>query len=409
MYTLEDGVTIGPVLYADEHLTSLSLDAADQLGSILELYESYTGMSGLNINIIKSMALCVNTPPALCEHLQHMGMSTPGTIKHLGLHLGKTVSSTVTTTMAQIEPKAIKRRILATTSPTDVLHRATLVTTALIPVYNHLFMALPMEPQHTENLFSKILRFLWTKQVNGRTPQKRRLVSKKRISAGLEMGGLGIPHHDETIQGFRQNLIQKIYRQNPSAHLPTILAGLLVRANRPGLPEHIQHCGPRQWRSTGNRLQPWNHLLGLAFHSVADLLATYETLRDSWHAAAIAGHSSFIKLFPLSVGEMAILRDRNIYTVSQLLEVNDLTGRLMVEENRLLLADLSTYPHLQHKLRLLIRSMRRAPVIDKFVIPTTTASSLFALDKNLSQIFKQQQRHKLHKMIQVPPSYLTRQ
>jgi hypothetical protein len=80
---------------------------------------------------------------------------------------------------------------------------------------------------------------------------------------------------------------------------------------------------------------------------------------------------------------MAILRDRNIYTVSQLLEVNDLTGRLTVKENRPLLADLSIYPHLQHKLCLLIRSMRRAPVVDKFVTPTTTASPLFVLDKNL--------------------------
>jgi hypothetical protein len=150
-------------------------------------------------------------------------------------------------------------------------------------------------------------------------------------------------------------------------------------------------------------------LLGLAFHAVADLLGTYETSRDSWHAAAIAGHSSFSKLFPLSVGEMAILKDKNIYTVSQLLEVNDLTGRLTVDESRLPLADLSTYPHLQHKLRLLVHSMRRAPLVDKFVSQATTASSLFCLDKNLSQIFKQQQRHKLHQMIQVPPSYSTRQ
>ncbi len=124
---------------------------------------------------------------------------------------------------------------------------------------------------------------------------------------------------------------------------------------------------------------------------MADLLASYETSRDSWHAAAIAGHSSFSKLFPLSAGEMSILRD----------------NRLTVEENRLLLADLSLHPNLQHKLRLLIHSLRCAPVVDKFVTSTTTASSLFCLDKNLSQIYKQQQRHKLHKTIQVPPSYFT--
>jgi hypothetical protein len=74
-------------------------------------------------------------------------------------------------------------------------------------------------------------------------------------------------------------------------------------------------------------------MLGLAFHAVADLLAGYETSRESWHAAAIAGHSSFSKIFPLSIGVMSILRDNNVYTVSQLLEVNDLTGRLTVDEN----------------------------------------------------------------------------
>jgi hypothetical protein len=89
-----------------------------------------------------------------------------------------------------------------------------------------------------------------------------------------------------------------------------------------------------------------------------------------------------------------------VHTVSQLLEVNDLTGRLTTTENEPLLTQLAVYHHLQHKLRLLIRSMRRAQVVDKFVTPITTATSLFALEKNLSQIFKQQQRHKLHKTIQ---------
>ncbi len=226
------------------------------------------------------MALCINTPQLLSENLQQLGMTTPNTIKHLGLHLSKTISATVLNTMEKIEPKAIKCRILATTPPTDILHRSTLVTTALIPVYNHVFMALPVEPRHTEPLFSEILRFLGTKQVDGRTTQKRRLVAKKWIAAGLEMGGLGIPHPDEIIQGFRQNLIQRIAKQsrnNPAACLPRILAGLLTRAHRPCLEEHIQSLGPQQWRSTGNRIQPWNHMLGLAFIAVVDLLATYET------------------------------------------------------------------------------------------------------------------------------------
>jgi hypothetical protein len=150
MYRTEEGVVVGPLLYADDNLTPMALTEAEQLQPVLSLYDEYTGVSGLNINIAKTTALCINSPDQLCEGLRHMGMTTPDNAKHLGIFLGKTMDSTVEVTMANIEPKLVKRRILATTPPTDVLHRATLVTTALIPVYNHVFMALPIEPKHTE-------------------------------------------------------------------------------------------------------------------------------------------------------------------------------------------------------------------------------------------------------------------
>jgi hypothetical protein len=56
------------------------------------------------------------------------------------------------------------------------------------------------------------------------------LVGKKQLFAGLEMGGLGIPHPEKIIRGFQQNLIQKIYKKGlhtPTASLPCILVGLL--------------------------------------------------------------------------------------------------------------------------------------------------------------------------------------
>jgi hypothetical protein len=69
-------------------------------------------------------------------------------------------------------------------------------------------MALPVE-LCTVNLFSDILRFLWTKQVDRAYDSEAALDCQETDCCLLEMGGLGIPHTDETIQGFRQNLIQK--------------------------------------------------------------------------------------------------------------------------------------------------------------------------------------------------------
>ncbi len=64
-----------------------------------------------------------------------------------------------------IEPKAIKWHIMATMPPTDVLHRATPIITALLQVYNHVFMALPVEPTHTKVAYKEDQCFLWIEHV----------------------------------------------------------------------------------------------------------------------------------------------------------------------------------------------------------------------------------------------------
>ncbi len=73
--------------------------------------------------------------------------------------------------------------------PTDMLHRALLVNLAFIPIYNHVFMALPITNNYIDELQKAVLKLLWTRQLDGQTKQKRRLVAKKRLGAGLEMGG----------------------------------------------------------------------------------------------------------------------------------------------------------------------------------------------------------------------------
>jgi hypothetical protein len=83
--------------------------------------------------------------------------------------------------------------------------------------------------------------------------------------------------------------------------------------------------------------------MGLAFHSVATLLASHETTRDLWHTTAINGHINFSKIFPLTHAEGILLAEREIFTVSQLLEINDLTGQLTTDENRTLFKSLPSF------------------------------------------------------------------
>jgi hypothetical protein len=50
-----------------------------------------------------------------------------------------------------------------------------------------------------------------------------------------------------------------------------------------------------------------------------------------------------------------MLQIKNILTIYQLLEIDDLTGRLTTDENRALFDELPAFPQLQYKLRLLIQ------------------------------------------------------
>jgi hypothetical protein len=57
------------------------------------------------------------------------------------------------------------------------------------------------------------------------------------------------------------------------------------------------------------------------------------------------------------------------------MEVDDLTGRLITDENRTLMMNLATHHMLQHKLRLL-QAPRRCPIAKEVVSLATTGYSL---------------------------------
>ncbi len=363
MYITNEGLRTGPKVYADDNLLPLSLTTAQDITPVLNTYQQYTQVSGLKVNISKTAALCINTPQDIVDGIQQLGIDTPDHIKHLGIYLGKSLDDTVEETIRQIRPKAIMKRILATTPPTDILHRATLINAAFLPIYNHVFMAVPVSTEHSEALFKEVTKFLWTRQQEGQTVNKRTRVSKDRVSADIEMGGLKIAHPKELVKGFQQNLIQRILQKDtldiPSL-LPDLLQGLLDRVNRPSLDHHISHLGPVQWEITGDSLLRENTMLGQAFHAVADLLKWHETSRESWHCAAISGHTLLgDNAGMVTDGEIQLLEEAGIHTVSQLYK-EEVTGQLSRDVDNDLIDGLAvTTPWVRPKLRALTNELNR--------------------------------------------------
>jgi hypothetical protein len=112
------------------------------------------------------------------------------------------------------------------------------------------------------------------------------------------------------------------------------------------------------------------------------ILAAYKTARDTWHGAAINSHSSFSMVCPLSVAKGQFLSQKGIYTVSQIMDVGDITSRLTTSENRALMIELTPVPVLQHRLRLLLHALRRGPTVVS--LPTTG----YSLSANLTQKYQ---------------------
>jgi len=358
------------------------------------------------------MALCINTSQEVLDGLRRLGISTPDYIKHLGIQLGKTIQDTTAETLRQVQTKALRRRILATTPPTDLLHRSLLVNVAYVPIYNHIFMALPIQIDQCLQVDKDIRSFLWTRQDKGETKQKRRLIAKDRISAPHTVGGLQISETATTMAGFRLNLLQKIYKriQHPSrfppSSLPTLMNSTLNYCKRPSLQQHVQYLGPKEWQKTSSVLKNHNLLLSQCFEAGSQIIKHMEIDQDNWQHASIVGHS-MESIFPFTAEEKWELEYRNIRVIGQLFQEGE-NGDITREADPALLHQLPD--NLSTKLKnMVVKANRtRLPVAGHRVMPITIMEFLLIQDVNMSSKYRQLTRLKQGQIIQKAPAYNTR-
>jgi hypothetical protein len=159
----------------------------------------------------------------------------------------------------------------------------------MTPIYNHVFLAIPVQEKDVETLHKEIQLFIWSKTVNQETVQKRKLISRKRLSASLDKGGLEIQHLNETAAGLRIKLIQKLHKRNRAIRttLNDIIDQMLHLRGRSTLHEHIHKLGPTECSKTGRQIIRKNLMIGTAFRDVAHLLTMIEESNDSWHLTPI--------------------------------------------------------------------------------------------------------------------------
>jgi hypothetical protein len=287
---------------------------------------------------------------------------------------------------------------------------------AFTPILNHILMVLPVQQSTLLELDKEIRDFLWTKQSQGETVQKRRRVAKNRLAADLHLGGLNVPTFQTLAEGFRLNLLQRIYKRElqptkyPSSHLPGILDQLLRRGGRPSLKNHVQRLGPLEWEKTATALKQHNKMFSAAFSAGRELLIRLERDSKYWHHAPIKGHS-LEGPFRITTLEGQQLHSKDINVTGQLYKPDQDNQQLREDFDRegMQLAGLSDTLIL--KLSNMHESIRRQrhSLHDKSASPTTLLHFLLMKDGNISSNHKKRIKQDIAQEIGTAPAYRTRE
>jgi len=137
---------------------------------------------------MESEALCINTDEVTKNELIRHGITLTDKAKCLKITLSQNIEETINSTMENIDPKAIIKRILIVSAPTNMFHKAILFNRVITPIYNHVFMALPYNSEKTNEMFFEIIKSLWTSMKDSNTLKKRKLVAQKGSQQTLIWG-----------------------------------------------------------------------------------------------------------------------------------------------------------------------------------------------------------------------------
>ncbi len=138
-------------------------------------------------------------------------------------------------------------------------------------------------------------------------------------------------------------------------------------------------------------------------------LRQYETKPDSWHAAALHGHSLGKTLF-ITEPARRVLKEMQLFSVSRIFETND--NMTTSEEEKIELFEHldQHHPSLSNKLKWIRRNLRDTRITRTHAYPTsfTTGQAQIQQDSKLSIKYRKQARQDLDASIGTVPAYATR-
>lgn len=406
-YRLDNGVTIPPIAYADDHLHSANFENAAQVNDVLQVYKDYEKISGLKISTSKTVILGINTPLELMEEIHRVtGIQVVDGFRYLGIEIRGTYTQSKEASFNAAYCKQNSKFNKIHMAYLDLFHKRQLITSVILPAFNHIFMAFGIDEKWCKKIDEGIIKLLWSHRTGGIVKQKRRLVAKRRLNASFQYGGLQISFSEQVATGLLLNMLKRIKTQVESLDVnillvTDIMSREIFASMGISIVEVCNMAGPLIWQQAATRLGIT--VLGQMCKAMANFLKIHEKYKDTWLSMPVIGHSLCLPIYRFTIFDGIILSGHGIKYVAQIFGINDLTGMI----------DKKTDAQLQIPLNILnkCKSLRVQLAKQNLPVNVRPGEIIFkALQRvRWSTTYRNMHRDTVDNSMPGPPAYFTRQ
>jgi hypothetical protein len=405
-YCYRNGMKTRPGGYADDNIVLLQARNAQDVKSILDMFEHFATVSGLHVSPVKSEILFINTPERLEQEITRAtSLTKVSEMRYLGVFLSDTYEKTVQITQTKTQSKVAKKMMKIQSAHMSTFHKVQLINQAVLPTFNHIAMV--MDINHDNSWWDKeVCKTLWGKIIQGETTQGRRLVAKNRIRSSYKFGGLQIADSQDMAQGLLLNFMQKMLRGG-DCFIFEYYNDIIQGTGFESLLDMSISYGPRIWDRFSRAVKGSSRFLSGIATAYSRMLLLNENSVEGWFSASVVGHSQSVGLIEFNRADCLILREEGISQVGDLFPLHELrAGRDMTSDFRFSEHFIERYPGLVQKCKFMRKMLGRGkrPIKGLVIGFYQSVSNI-----KFSKLLRTLSRERTDSLLKGPPSYFTRQ
>ena len=405
-YRLSIGKIAKNCIFADDNMLIVDLREGN-IKEIIQVYEDYGKVSGLEINKKKTEVVCINTRDEIKQEIRDCGLEISEGIKYLGVEIRESYQESREESFKRIFEKGEKRKSRIQAAHVDLIHRRQLIVQTLIPMYTHIINAFGLEEQYEDKIDKQIRESLWVKKERNIEKRKRNIVARNRLAAEYDLGGMQIQMIGSRATGIACNIVKRIIQELENVgenklEIAEYMDIIVRRIKGISLREIYLRGGYLTWIDLRNRMKRYSTFYAFLCESMGKLIEMNDKA-GGMIGGFLVGNRQSPPLYVINMAEGIDLMRYGIKEISDIFLKDQLSGKIKNEDREYInWREEETY--LITKCKKLRQEIGRKCNIE---YANVTLSEIVK-NRKPSEIYRKMDRAAIKREIKVPPSYKTR-